>query len=195
MKQQSFHDIYTDELAEGAILNNRHEGFVNDYLMLHCLLRKHNIRSCFEIGTHVGWGTQIIKNALGEDSQVYSLDLPDEEAWKSEQHTTKHSNGSTGSKCTLPYTQLLGDSRYFDYREYPVESYYCDGEHSYNNVFLETTQMINMKPKLIVYHDADSENVYNAVVDAFGDNEEYELVRITDTRILYCLKKETNGNA
>lgn len=189
MKQQLFHDIYTDELAEGAILNNRHEGFVADYLMLHCLLRKYDIQSCFEIGTHAGWGTMIIKNALGEDSQVYSLDLPDEEAWKSEQHTTKHSNGSTGSKCTLPYTQLFGDSRTFDYSKYPVEAYYCDAEHSYENVFRETTAMIKMKPKLIVYHDADSENVYNAVVDSFGDNKEYELIRITDTRILYALKK------
>lgn len=194
MIQQTFNDVYAEDLAEGAIFNDRHPGFKQDYLMLHCLLRKHDIISCFEIGTHVGWGTQIIKNALGEDSQVYSLDLADEEAYKSEQHTTKHSNGTTGSKCTLPYTQLLGDSRTFDYSKYPVEAYYCDAEHSYENVFRETTAMIKMKPKLIIYHDADSENVYNAVVDSFGDNDEYDLFRIIDTRILYALKKENNGN-
>lgn len=189
MKLETFNDIYSDELAHGAILNERHPGFRQDYLMLHCLLRKHKIKSCFEIGTHVGWGTQIIKNALGEDSEVFSLDLPDEEAWKSEQHTTKHSNGTTGSKCTLPYTQLYGDSRTFDYSRYPAEAFYCDAEHSYDNVFKETTEMIKMKPRLIVYHDADSWNVLNAVVDAFGDNDEYELHRVGDTRIMYALKK------
>lgn len=189
MIQQSFHDIYTDELAAGAIINNRHPGFGADYLALHCLLRKYDIKSCFEIGTHVGWGTQIIKNAIGEDSQVYSLDLPDESAFMSEQHPTRNPNGTTGSKCKLPYTQLYGDSRTFDYSKYPVEAYYCDAEHSYENVFRETTAMIKMKPRLIVYHDADSENVYNAIVDSFGDNDEYELRRIIDTRILYAIKK------
>lgn len=198
MKLETFNDIYSDELAEGAIINDRHEGFRQDYLMLHCLLRKHKIKSCFEIGTHVGWGTQIIINAIWSKTdfyppKVYSLDLPDEEAYKSEQHTTKHSNGTTGSKCTLPYIQLYGDSRTFDYSKYPVEAYYCDAEHSYENVFRETTAMIKMKPKLIVYHDADTPNVYNAIVDSFGDNKEYELRRIMDTRILYALKNENNA--
>ncbi len=189
MKLETFNDIYSDELAEGAILNDRHPGFKEDYMMLHCLLRKYKIKSCFEIGTHVGWGTMIIKNALGPDSEVYSLDLPNDQAWKSDQHPVVNPNGEIGSKCTLPYSQLLGDSRHFDYRSYPVDAYYCDAEHAYQNVFLETTQMILMRPKLIIYHDADSENVYNAVVDSFGDNDEYELVRIVGTRILYAIKK------
>lgn len=189
MIRQTFNDIYSDELAEGAIVNDRHEGFRKDYLVLHCLLRKHKIKSCFEIGTHVGWGTQIIKNVLGENSEVYSLDLPNDEAWKSNQHPIINPNGDIGSKCTLPYTQLLGDSRTFDYSQYPVESYYVDAEHSYNNVFIETSKIIEMKPKLIVYHDADSENVYNAAIDALGENSDYEAYRVIDTRILYFLKK------
>jgi hypothetical protein len=190
MKKEFFSQVYSVELAEGAIINERHPGFKDDYLILHCLLRKHKIKSCFEIGTHAGWGTQIIKNALGEDSKVYSLDLPDEESDKSEQHPRRNPNGDTGSKCTLPYTQLFGDSRTFDYSKYPVDAFYCDAEHSYECVFRETTAMIKMKPKLIVYHDADSMNVYNAAIDSFGDNEEYELFRVADTRILYALKKE-----
>jgi len=189
MKYESFSDIYSDELAKGAIINDRHPGFKEDYLILHCLLRKYKIKSCFEIGTHVGWGTQIIKNALGEDSEVYSLDLPNDEAWKSDQHPVVNPNGEIGSRCKLPYTQLLGDSRTFDYSKYPVESFYCDAEHSYTNVYIETSAMIEMKPRLIIYHDADSENVYNGVVDAFGDNKEYELVIVAGTRILYAIKK------
>lgn len=193
MKLQVFDDIYSEELAQGAIINDRHPGFKEDYMMLHCLLRKYKIKSCFECGTHSGWGTQIIKNALGQDSKVYSLDLPDEEAWKSEQHTIRHSNGSTGSKCTLPYTQLLGDSRTFDYSKYPVESFYIDAEHSYENVFRETTAIIKLKPKLVIFHDADSENVFNGAMDSLGDNPDYLAFRIIDTRILYFLKKE-NAN-
>lgn len=193
MNYQTFDDTYSDELAAGAILNERHEGFKQDYLVLHCLLRKHKIKSCFEIGTHVGWGTKIIKNALGEDSKVYSLDLPDEEAWKTDQHPTVNPNGETGSKCDLPYEQLFGDSRHFDYSKYPVEAYYCDGEHSYTNVYIETAAMLEQKPKLIIYHDADSENVYNGAMDALGVNNDYEKYRVVGTRILYFLKKE-NAN-
>lgn len=190
MIQQTFEDIYSEELAKDAILNDRHPGFVEDYLMLHCLLRKYKIKSCFEIGTHAGWGAQIIKNAMGKDSLVYSLDLSNDDASKSAQHPMRNSNGPTGGDCSLPFTQLLGDSRTFDYSLYPVESFFCDAEHSYENVFIETKAMIKMKPKLIVYHDADSENVYNAAVDGFAGNEEYELFRIVGTRILYALKKE-----
>ena len=70
MKLQVYDDIYSEELAQGAIINDRHPGFKEDYLMLVCLLKKHNIKSCFEVGTHSGWGTMIIKNALGEDSEA-----------------------------------------------------------------------------------------------------------------------------
>ncbi len=195
MKLQVYDDIYSEELAHGAIINDRHPGFKEDYMMLHCLLRKYKIKSCFEIGTHVGWGTQIIKNALGPDSEVYSLDLPDEESGKSEQHPTRNPNGTTGSKCTLPYTQLFGDSQNFDYEKYPVDAYYIDAEHSYVNVFVESTMVAMMKPKIVIYHDADSKNVCDAAVDVFEEKEDYVLVRIVGTRILYALKIENNANA
>lgn len=189
MKEQLFKDVYDEELGQGAIINDRHPGFRQDYLLLHVLLRRYNIKSCFEIGCHTGFGTKIIKNALGEDSVVFSLDLPDELADISKQHPLSEKKKGVGFECNLPFVLLRGDSRTFDYSKYPTEAFYCDAEHSYENVFVETKAMISMSPQLIIFHDADSENVYNAIIDAFKWNEDYELVRVIDTRILYCVKK------
>lgn len=189
MIQQTFNDIYSDELAQGAILNERHTGFREDYLLLHILLRKYKIKSCFEVGTYCGWGTEIIKNALGEDSVVYSLDLPDDEKHKSDQHPLNNPNGTVGCFCKLPFIQLRGDSTTFDYSKYPCDAYWVDAEHSYANVFAETTAILKNKPKLIAFHDADSENVFNGAMDALNGNEDYEVYRVVDTRILYFVKK------
>lgn len=189
MIEQTFKDVYDEELAKGAIINDRHPGFKNDYLALHILLRKYKIRSCFECGTYVGWGTEIIKNALGEDSVVYSLDLPDDEKHKSDQHPLNNPDGKVGSECKLPFIQLRGDSTTFDYSKYPCDAYWVDAEHSYFNVFTETSAILRNKPKLIAYHDADSENVFNGAMDALNGNEYYEVYRVVDTRILYFLKK------
>lgn len=189
MITQTFKDIYTDELAEGAILNTEYHGFREDYLLLHCLLRKYQPKSVFEIGTNMGTGTKIIKNAV-PDADVYSLDLPTELAHISLQHPINEGKGdSVGHKCDLPFTQLRGDSMKFDYSKYPCEAYFCDGEHDFEHPFFESLEMINQKPKLIVYHDADCPPVYEAIVGAFLLNSDYELFRVTDTRIAYGVRK------
>lgn len=190
MTEQLFKDIYDEELAKGAIINDRHTGFVNDYLLLHILLRKYKIKRCFEIGTYVGWGTEIIKNAMGEDSVVYSLDLPDDEKHRSAQHPLNNPNGTVGSECKLPFIQLRGDSTTFDYSKYPCEAYWIDAEHSEENVFEETTEVLKQRPRLIAYHDADEKEVLNGALNGLNGNEDYEVYRVTDTRILYFLKKD-----
>lgn len=187
MITQTFKDIYTDELAEGAILNTEYHGFREDYLILHCLLRKYQPKSVFEIGTNLGRGTKIIKNAL-PDSDVYTLDLPTELAHISLQHPISEGKGDrVGHKCDLPFTQLRGDSMKFDYSKYPCEAYFCDGEHDFEHPFHETTEIIKLNPKLIVWHDSDITEVWDAITKAI--TKDYELFRVTDTRIAYALRK------
>lgn len=185
-------EIITRELEFGAIYNDEFPGFHQDYLVLHCLLKLNQPRTIFEIGTNMGTGTKIIKNAVFNAS-VFSLDLPTELADKSLQHPIKEGKGDrVGAHCKLPFTQLRGDSMNFNFGLYPCEAYYVDGEHDYEHPFKETTEILKQRPKLIVYHDSDTAPVYDGIVDAFKKSEigkEYQLYRVEDTRIMFALKK------
>jgi len=193
MIEQYFKDVYDEKLAEGAIINDRHTGFKNDYLTLHCLLRKYNPATVFECGTHVGFGTKIICNAVPE-ATVYSLDLPDDEAEVSKQHPLSEGKPGVGVECDLPFVQLRGDSRYFNFEEYPCEAYWIDAEHTKENVRHETEQiMVRCYPDLVIWHDTDMTEVMDGILEAMARNQIirdfYRFYRIVDTRITYALKK------
>ncbi len=197
MNYQKFTDIYTSELAEGAIINDRMEGFREDYLLLHCLLRKHKIKTCFEIGTHTGFGTKIIKNALGENSMVYSLDLSDDLAHLSKQHPLSDGKQGVGIECDVPYLQLLGNSLTFPYECYPAQAYYIDGEHDEQHVTTETANILNqVRPQLVIYHDADMTGVFKGILEGLHKyhiksvDKWYQSYRVIDTRIAYLLKEQ-----
>ncbi len=192
MKQLTFKDIYREDYAEGAILNEEFPGFKEDYLILHCLLKQYKPNTLFETGTNFGKGTKIIKNALGPESTVFSLDLPTESAHIS----LKGDDGKSdhvGQLCDLPFVQLRGDSMEFDYSKYPCEAYFIDGEHDYDHPYHETKEVLKNQPELIIWHDADMDTVYNAITDSFKGIYNYELYRVTDTRIAFAVKIcETN---
>lgn len=187
MIEQTFKDIYDEEIAKDAIINDRHTGHKADYLLLHCLLKKYNPKTFLEIGTNTGYGTLIIKNALGNNSMVFSLDLSDDEAYISKQHPISEGKQGVGYECTLSYIQLRGDSRIFPYTDFSCEGYFIDSDHTYKNVFAETKGVLRASPKIIIYHDSDQPEVYNAIVDAMQNNP-YQLYRVTDTRIAYALR-------
>jgi hypothetical protein len=190
MTNQTYADIVTPELSRGAILHRGFPGFVEDYLCLHCLIKIHKPKTFFEVGCNIGKGTKIIKNAMGLDSTVYSLDLPTELAHISLQHPISEGKGDcVGWKCDLPFILLRGDSMDFDYSQYPCEGYFIDGEHDRLHVLHESTEIAKLNPNLITWHDADTEVVYNAIVDAMAGTN-YDLYRVTDTRMMYALKKE-----
>lgn len=188
-----------------AIINDEFTGFKEDYLILHSLIRKYKPKTFFEIGTNMGTGTNIICNAmilskentrkLGRDCDIYSLDLPTELAHVSLQHPISEGKGdNVGSRCTFPYTQLRGDSMTFDFSKYPCEGYYCDGEHSTKNVCHETEQIL-MKcyPVIMIFHDSDLPEVEAGILKAFERNkllrDNYDLFRVTGTRIAYAIRK------
>jgi hypothetical protein len=185
MKEISYEDLNTDILSYGAILHT-HAPFVKDYLTLHILLKKYDIKSVMEIGTHIGEGTNIICNAVPK-AKVYSLDLPLAEAKKTLQHPSLKDMG-VGQICKFPYTQLYGDSMAFDY---PVcETWFIDGEHDYAHPRHETSEAIKQKAKLIIWHDADMTEVFNAIHDSFIYNGDYELYRVTGTATAYAIRIE-----
>lgn len=178
-----FNDIVTPELSKGAILNKEFQGFEQDYLVLHCLLRKYRPKSLLEIGTNFGTGTNIICNAL-PSADVYSLELP---LGEGDAPLNQGGRDMTGRNCKFRFTQLRGNSLYFDYDAYPCEAYYVDGSHFYENVLAETEGILRQMPDLVIYHDTDIPEVLKAIKDAM--NTDYELYRVTDTRISYLLRK------
>lgn len=188
---QTYNDIVTPELLTGAIENNEYEGFLQDYHVLHCLIRKYQPTSFFEIGTNMGTGTNIIASAgKAWMIKVYSLDLPSELAHVSLQHPISEGKGDkVGSNCKFGYMQLRGDSMVFDYSEYPCEGYFIDGEHDADHVSMETARVLLQNPKLIIYHDANIEGVWRGISNHLP-NDYYELYRVTGTRIAYALRKD-----
>jgi hypothetical protein len=188
MIHQTYADICTPELLAGAIENTEYHGFREDYHVLWCLLKKYNPASVFEIGTNMGTGTNIICHALPQ-AKVYSLDLPTELAHISLQHPISEGKGdAVGSKCKLPFTQLRGDSLIFDYSPYRCEAAFVDGEHDWQHPFTEASALMENGTELIVFHDADIADVYDAIIDAF-DYKPYDLYRVTNTRIAYAVKQ------
>ena len=74
----------------------------------------------------------------------------------------------------------------FDFSQYPCEGYFIDGEHDYKHVFRESTEVLKNKPEIIIYHDADMEEVWRAIKDL--NKSGYKLYRVKDTRIAFLIK-------
>ena len=191
MKEQILSDIVTPELEAGAIYNDEYTGFREDYLVLHCLIRKYLPKTFCEIGTNCGSGTNIICNA-NPQMKVYSLDLPPELAHISLQSPENEGKGNhrIGKNCSRPFTQLFGSSLEYDYSKHlPIEAFFIDAEHTYDNCLHESKEAIKCNPKLIIWHDSDMPEIYQAITDAFKGDKKYNLFRVVDTRIAYGILK------
>jgi hypothetical protein len=188
MRLQTYNDIVTPELLEGCIDNNGHPGFLEDYRIIHCLIRKYKPQTFFEIGTCDGSGAKIIKNALRDWSALYSLDLPTELIHQSLRTGT---GDRVGRNCDLLFTQLRGDSMTFDFSKYPCEGYFVDGNHTEESVCHETIEVLKNQPLIVIFHDSDLAEVMRGIVDGWGHSDEgdsYDLFFVEGTRIAYLLK-------
>lgn len=192
MIQQLSTDIITPELLEGNLDHDAYDGFLTDYRVLHCLLRKYNPATIFEIGTNIGSGVNVMATALPK-SKIFSLDLDYDTMRENSKQYPLEENGvdRVGNAARFPYTQLRGDSMNFDYPKYSCEAYFIDGEHDYQHPAHEATEVLKLQPKLIIFHDADMEDVASAIHDAFDcpRGEGYDLYRVTDCRIAYAVRK------
>ncbi len=177
----SFKDVFKPELSFDAIVRDE-EGFENDFLLLHSVIREYQPKNIFEIGTCEGKGTLIVKNAIREGI-VYTLELPAGEG------PYNISADRIGVKCTLPFVQLIGDSMTFDYSTYfPIDAWFIDGWHDYEHVYYETEQAILSDPKLLVWHDSDVQEVFQAIIDVMQYHPNYIIFRVVDTRVTYAVK-------
>jgi predicted O-methyltransferase YrrM len=187
----NYQDIYNHEYAKDAIVSNRLPGFVEDYTILHCLLKKFMPKRVIEIGTEKGEGTKTIKNALGDNSEVFTLDLPMD---LGTQYGAEYPYQDVGKLCNLPFTQLFGDSTKFDFsKHYPLDCFFIDANHEYRNVVIETKEAVKANASLIIYHDADMPEVFKAIIDQLG-GADYNVFRVQNTRMCFAIKKNMSYN-
>ncbi len=191
MIQQTYKDIVKDELLVGTLDHNPHTGFLEDYRVLSCLLKIHEPKSLFEIGTNVGGGINVMKAALPQ-LEIFSLDLDYATMRLNSKQYPIGPDGTdkVGINAKGKYTQLRGDSMKFNYSQYPCEAYYIDGEHDTLHAAYESLAAFKLSPKIIIWHDSDMPPVMDGIQAAFKKySKDYELYRVTDTRIAYAVRK------
>lgn len=191
MKNLQFTDIYTDDLAEGAYIHDVYHGFKEDYLILHCLLRKYKPSSIMETGTNIGSGILVIHAAL-PNANIFSIDLDYETMRLNSAQYPLDIDGTdrVGSAAReITYTQLRGDTLKFDFSTYLCEAWYIDAEHDEIHAYHESIQALKQKAKLIIWHDSDIPNVMQGIKKAMNTTTDYVLYRVIDTRITFAIRK------
>lgn len=183
-KKIKFDDIVDENNIGDAIINDSWPGFKEDYLLIHSLIRTYLPNSFFEIGTSQGIGTNIICNAM-KGNPVYSIELPYMRYPENQMQPLKN----PGHKCNFPYTQIIGDSTDYPYENYyPIEGWFIDGNHTYDNVFKESISAFKSSPKVVIWHDVDIVEVRQAIIDCIPDW--YQLFTCPQTRIAWAVPKK-----
>lgn len=191
MRQIEYNKIVTPELLEGNLDYDAHDGFLQDYRTLHCLLRMYKPKTIFEVGTNCGEGVNVMATALPK-AKIYSLDLDYETMRKNSKQYPLEANGGdrVGSAVKVPYVQLRGDSMYYQYENhYPIDAWFIDGEHDYEHALHEAKEAKSSDARIIIFHDSDVAEVEKAIIDCFKFNTDYVVYRVSGTRISFALNQ------
>lgn len=199
MTYLNFNDIVKEPYSLKAPIRNDFPGFKEDYLVLYCLIKKYSPKTFFEIGTSSGGGTKIICQAMGlrlffnwkKDRKVFSIDVPRGTDPKKIYPGAEDGHPRfPGHKCHLPFTQVFGDSLNFDFSPYyPIEGWFIDGKHDYQYAKNDTEQALKSNPKIIIWHDMQITGVTEAVTEVMEKRSDYELFRVSETRMAFAIKK------
>lgn len=205
-KNVPYEMIVKQPYVQGAIVRDDFQGFREDYLALHCLLRMYKVKSLIEIGTSTGLGTKVICKAIGvrrwallealrirRDRKVYSIDVPPGTDPKLIYPEAEDGHPQrAGMYNPYPYKQLFGDSRVYDFSAlYPVDAWFIDGKHRYDFVTEDSKQALRSRAQLIVWHDLQIEEVQRAITDIIErQGQNYRLCRIIGTRMGYLVREK-----
>lgn len=88
----------------------------------------------------------------------------------------------------------------FDFSQYPCEGYWVDGAHTELHVYREVQEILKLNPIIVILHDTDMAEVMRGLVAAVEDENrvdigfangkvQWEIYRVSDTRISYIVKK------
>lgn len=199
IKKIKYEEVVKPPYSDGAITRDDFPGFREDYLAIHSILRRFRPKVILEIGTSMGTGTNIICNAMNvrkgikgkifDKKKVVSIDVP-----PGTDPSIIYPEGEDGhpvkpgANCTFPFTQLFGSSIKFDFKpHYPIDSWFIDGKHDYEYCSKDTKQALKSDPDLIIWHDMQIKEVYEAVADVMV-NRGYKIYWVNKTRVAYAVK-------
>ncbi len=148
----------------------RRDLFALETCVLLCAARLVRARRFFEFGTFLGTTTLNLALNAPEDAEIFTLDLPAEEAKmvtrsddEGERIRERLSYGGvmdfTGLACAGKIKQLAGDSRTFDFSPFAgyFDLIFIDGGHSLETVSSDTANAFRMigkgRPACIFWHD------------------------------------------
>lgn len=128
------------------------------------LVREHQPRAIFEIGTFDGRTTLNLAANAGDDTVVETLDLPRNAptayalAAADYQFVDKASSGArlAGTPYEKRVTQLYGDSATFDFAPHRADFVFIDGSHAYEYVVSDSMRALELlggAPGVLVWHD------------------------------------------
>jgi predicted O-methyltransferase YrrM len=165
------------------------------------LVRLHDPRSLFEIGTFDGRTTLNMAANCADEAKVYTLDLPADQltaaalplAAGDRRYIEKSASGSryVGTDCEGKIVQLYGDSATFDFSPYwnAVDFVFIDGSHSYDYVLSDTERALKLlrnRRGVILWHDYGSwDDVTTALNGLYASGHDFRgLRRIEGTTIV-----------
>ena len=180
---------------------------VLDRVGLAALVKRHQPRQIFEIGTFRGVTAMTMAANAPAESVLYTLDLPPEmgaaeianehyaQNSKSGFHKLAEANAPRDVGRLLSthkgpgrIEQLFGDSTKFDFSRFEnaIDLFFVDGCHTYPNALADTRTAWRCLRKggVIVWHDYPWPEVQRAVADAHvGD-----VTAVADTNLAYATK-------
>jgi predicted O-methyltransferase YrrM len=167
-----------------------------DPFELYCLSAIARIRkpkTIFELGTYDGTTTLWLAKTV-PDAEVFTLDLPPELRSEWERATLSGPEGGDGLGVRFngtPYaaqiTQLIGDSRSFDFSDYfgRMDLVLVDADHSYESARSDTENALRMvSPEgAVVWDDYDGWPGVVQAVDEAAERYGFSPVRIIPTEL------------
>ena len=199
IEKVKYDTVVTQPFSDDAIVRDDFPGFKEDYLAIHSIIRKYRPKRLLEIGTSTGWGTNVICNAMGvrkgiaggllDKRKVTSIDVPP--GTDASIIYPKGEDGhplKAGVNCKFLYAQLFGSSITYDFAPYyPLDAWFIDGKHDYEYCSKDTKQALKADPDLIIWHDMQMQEVYDAVAETmYGKG--YSIKWVNKTRVAYAIK-------
>lgn len=147
-----------------------------EQLVLQMLIEARRVKRAFEIGTFNGATSALIAEALPEDGEVVTVDLPDE-AFTASQHPETFTAADVGwvhrqSPAAQKVTQVRADSLALDTAPWHAwaDLVLVDGAHDYEHGYSDTRTALRVVAPggIIVWDDFDAywHGLVNGILDA-----------------------------
>jgi hypothetical protein len=156
-----------------------------ELIVLARIVRERDPQEVFEIGTFNGRSTATLAANTGDQTTIFTLDLPRAQAPSlsltpaERAFVEKESSGDVflASAYMPKVRQLYGDSATFDFSPFTADVVFVDGSHAYEYVVNDSGRALSMLRKgrgVILWHDyGEWEGVTRALNELYGSDSRF----------------------